>query len=383
MRIAAIGIVALLVPIAMKLWQAPSERDELDERDAMVQVHKDTAAAALAAGDARRAGAALELASMLAPDDVQLHHERLRVAAHRTAAGESVLAEAQLPAVRATLDALDSLDGDAHKAPRLVARARIAAAGNDPKTAERRYREAVEADDTYVYGHMGMADIHRAAGRMTDALTAYERAVEVAPKNVAALNNLGAHYVDLKRYKDGIALFQRAIEAQDNAASRVNLANALANAERTKEGIEHLIRAAELAPGTAQVHARLGAMLALDGRLAEAEASLVKSLELVKDAAVLFRLGVVYQKGERFAHAASAFQELVKVQPNHVEALFELARTVQALGKGAEAAALFKRYLAAAGEDPAQAKRVAEVKQHLAARARPKPTAPQAPVTVQ
>ena len=113
-------------------------------------------------------------------------------------------------------------------------------------------------------GHVLVARVdERAVARAGEgARAAHEAAHQAAPKNLIALNNLGTIEVDLGAVDSGLARFQGAIAIRDNAASRLNAANALSLLKRDKEAIPHLAKAHEMAPGSAEILRRLGLALA-------------------------------------------------------------------------------------------------------------------------
>ena len=56
------------------------------------------------------------------------------------------------------------------------------------------YQRAIELDPKDAYPHNGLGNVYRALGRQEEALEAYQRAIELDPKFAAPHNGLGIVY---------------------------------------------------------------------------------------------------------------------------------------------------------------------------------------------
>lgn len=153
--------------------------------------------------------------------------------------------------------------------------------------------------------HYNLGNALWAAGRLDEARQAYERAAEKLPDSSKVYNNLGGVLYDQGKFEEAIPHFERALELHDrneparlyssasplmpgDAASEdarpevieVNLARALARAERPREAIEHYRRALELDPSSAGAHGGLGLVLAQTGEVDEGIAELETAIAL-------------------------------------------------------------------------------------------------------
>ncbi len=87
------------------------------------------------------------------------------------------------------------------------------------------------------------------AGDTVGAIEAYETAVKLDPQRFDALSNLGAAYVQLGRYDEGIVQYRKALEvAPQLTAVRLNLALALYKSARIPEAAGELRRVLEADP---------------------------------------------------------------------------------------------------------------------------------------
>ena len=311
---------------------------------------------AVEAEDFARAEAALNEAQALAPDNTDVRLERYRAVASRIASQPASIQDSEVAAVQHGLEILEWQDGKS--ALLHVTRGHLAAKKGNLEAAARHFADAIALEKSYVPAHLGQASLARTLAKPLEALAAFERAVEAGPDHLTALNNLGVQYVELGRHAEGAQMFERALKIQDNAATRLNLGDALAGQKRLPEAAEHLRRAASLAPGSAATHRRLGVILQALGRTKEAEQALVRSLEIEQNAATLFALGTVYQTQQRMDHAVAAFQSILRADPSNAASLFELARTLEAMHQTERARAAYEKLLEIAGNAPDQAARV-------------------------
>lgn len=148
-------------------------------------------------------------------------------------------------------------------------------------------------------------------------------------KNPAAWgteNDLGVILAARKRYDDAITHFEKSLEIKkDNADAESNWAQTLAGEERYYDAEPHFLRALELKPNDAETHKRFGTALLAQQRFAEALSQLQQALALKPDPATRLQCATLLQQT---GHPAQAVVQLCKVlaaQPDSVEALNNLA----------------------------------------------------------
>src|SRR6188472_2117591 len=87
------------------------------------------------------------------------------------------------------------------------------------------------------------------AGELLGAIDTYKAALAITPDRADALSNLGAAYVRLGQYDDGIKQYEAAIKADPvNTAFRMNLALAYYKSARPNDALLHLKRIVASAP---------------------------------------------------------------------------------------------------------------------------------------
>ena len=107
---------------------------------------------------------------------------------------------------------------------------------------------AASPDDVEVL--LYLAEIHRNAGRGTEAIPLYERAMRLDPSQVAGPVGLGGIRMERGEYVDAIRLWEDALSRNTGLQLvRMNLAMAYARIGNSRQAVSHLERALALNPG--------------------------------------------------------------------------------------------------------------------------------------
>ena len=167
----------------------------------------------------------------------------------------------------------------------------------------------------------------RANGRMDESTESFKRAVSSQPNHVAARTNLGASLIEEGQYKEALSHLQRAAElSPKDAEIHNNLGSAYEAAGNHKEAEACLRRAIEISPGYAQAHANLALALRSQGRLEEAEDFCRQAARNgPDDPSVHLNLGKILLERGNLEEAVSFFRKTLALQPDYVDALYELA----------------------------------------------------------
>ena len=164
---------------------------------------------------------------------------------------------------------------------------------------------------------------HHRAGRLREAISAYESLLRNTPDDADLLQLLGVALAQLGRHADGVRFLARSVELQPNRPSvLLNLARALHTLGREAEALEACDRALALdASLAAAYHTRAAAFAAL-GRGDEALANYAQAARLAPaDAAVLADLGVALSAGGRDQDALACFDRALELDPDLLAAL--------------------------------------------------------------
>jgi tetratricopeptide (TPR) repeat protein len=150
-----------------------------------------------------------------------------------------------------------------------------------------------------------------------DSVTLWRHAIDVAPDNAAAHNNLGSTLCDLGRFEEAAAAFRDFIRiSPDDADAHHNLGYASMKLGRLDVAETELREAIRLDPTFADAHENLGYTLRLEGRLPEAVVQFEDALHLKPDFAAAHRdlAGVLEEQG-RIEDAIHHYDEALRLAP--------------------------------------------------------------------
>ncbi|MCE0499591.1 MAG: tetratricopeptide repeat protein [Methylacidiphilales bacterium] len=183
------------------------------------------------------------------------------------------------------------------------------------------------------YNNLGLALAQE--GRLDEAITSYQKALEIEPDYAGAHNNLGGVLFQMGRLDEAIVQFQSALEINPNyAKAHNNLGIALAQKGRLDEAMVHYQKALEIDPNFADAHNNLGSALAQKGRVDEAMAHNQKALEINPDfAEAHYNLGNAFGKKGQMDEAIVQFQEALRLDPDFTAAQNNLAKAQAMAGQ--------------------------------------------------
>jgi tetratricopeptide (TPR) repeat protein len=178
--------------------------------------------------------------------------------------------------------------------------------------------------------HFYKGNAHSLRAEPDEAISEYERAVEINPAFAEAHNNLGVAYVEQGRLDDAIVEFEEAVGKA--GLDDLNLANAYYNLGlcyvkkgETDEAIKALQEAVNLRDNYAPAHYWLGCAYYAQDELDEAVEEYQQAIELEPDHAdAHFNLGVTYREQSDLDRALKELRETIELKPDHVPAHFAL-----------------------------------------------------------
>ncbi|MGH9755504.1 MAG: tetratricopeptide repeat protein, partial [Blastocatellia bacterium] len=207
------------------------------------------------------------------------------------------------------------------------------------------YNRAIELDPKDAYPHNGLGAVYRDLGRSEEAMAAYSRAIELDPKFAIPHNNLGNVYRDLSRNDEAITAYGRAIELDLKFAYPHNgLGNVYRDLGRREEAMAAYGRAIELDPKFADPHNNLGNVYRDLGRHEEAMAAYGRAIKLdPKDTYSHNGLGNVYHDLGRHEEAMAAYGRAIELDPKFADPHNNLGNVYRDLGRREEAMAAYGR----------------------------------------
>jgi len=184
-------------------------------------------------------------------------------------------------------------------------------------------------------------------GRLEEGVAALRRAVQLAPRDVSARNNLARALLAQRSLDEALIVIHTALQLDPtHSETHANESNILREQGRLDEAVAAARRALELNPTYAYAHNLLGIALGRLGRNDEAMASYHAALRLQPHyPEALVNLGAVHSDEGRFEQAATMFCEALRLRPDYPEACANLSLALRDLGKFDEAMGASRRAL--------------------------------------
>jgi len=170
------------------------------------------------------------------------------------------------------------------------------------------------------------------AGRLAEAEAAYRQVLDAEPKHADSLHLLGVAATQRGQHEQAVELIGRAI-AENGAMApyHSNLGTSLRSLGRLAEAEASYRRAIELKPDYADAHNHLGTTLRDLGRTGEAEASFREALRLRPDYGDAYNnLGNLLRETGRPAEAEPAYRQALRLIPPQHPKLAAMLRNLAA-----------------------------------------------------
>lgn len=174
--------------------------------------------------------------------------------------------------------------------------------------------------------------------------TLFSRAVAVTDKNYLAYNNLGFYLSNQHKIDEAMTNYEKSLEINPNYEdAQNNLGHALAQMGRPDEAIEHYRIALRIKPGLAEAHNNLGNALGEQGKSDEAIAEYLTALRLdSKNENALNNLGIARAMQGKPEEAGKLLLEAVRLKPSDASAHGNLGTLYASQKKLLEAAEQFR-----------------------------------------
>ena len=188
---------------------------------------------------------------------------------------------------------------------------------------------------------------HR-AGRLQEAITAYESLLQRTPNDADVLQLLGVALAQLGRPADGVAFLARSLELKpDRPSVWLNLAQALQTTGRAEEALQACDRAIALDRTLAGAYRAKAAALGALGRNEEALAHAGQAVRLaMNDPSAHADLGAALVAVGREREALECFDRAIAMSPNLAPAHFNRALLLERLGDHTRALQSYDRAIA-------------------------------------
>lgn len=256
------------------------------------------------------------------------------------------------------------------------------------RNSETLFLHALQVTDRNFVAYNNLGSIRRRQGRLEEAASDFQNAVNIQPESPEAQDNLGEALTTLGRNDDAIPHLLAATRARpDFAKAHIDLGSALMRAGRVGEGATQFQEALRLDPTNGDAEYRLAAALMMEHRDAEAmphfQNALPGLVDTVRrdpgdpdghynlgevyammgrtgdavsefsaaaglrpdDPEIHFNLGVALSGDRRLEEASREFAAAAQLRPDYVNAHLALARALARLGRKQDAAAEYAQVL--------------------------------------
>ena len=182
-------------------------------------------------------------------------------------------------------------------------------------------------------------------GRLSEALNAMQKSVQLAPQDAEGHYNLGITLQELSRLDEAEASYRQAIALKpDLAEAHNNLGLALKEQGKLDEAEACFRQAITLNPDYAGAHNNLGDTVHEQGKLDEAEASYRQAIALKPDLAEAHNnLGLALKELERLDEAEASCKQAIVLQNDYAEAHYNLGNALKEQGRLEEAEASYRQ----------------------------------------
>ena len=184
-------------------------------------------------------------------------------------------------------------------------------------------------------------------GRVDEAITQYQNALQIRPGYVQAHNNLGKALLQKGKVDEAILQCQQALQINPGyVEAQVNLGNALRQQGKVDEAITQFQHALQINPGYAAAHNNLGKVLLQMGRVDEGITEYQEALRIDPNLTVTHvNLGLgLFQKG-KVDEAITQYQQALQTNPDYPDARVSLGNLLLQKGRVDEAITQYQKAL--------------------------------------
>ncbi len=205
------------------------------------------------------------------------------------------------------------------------------------------YKQAIQLAPGQIFAWNNLGNLCAKIGRNDEAIVVFLKAIECNPKDPIGWNGLGNVYQKIGYVDDAIAAYRRSIQFMPTFAHPwCGLGEVYASSGRIDDAIASYKKAIGLNKQYVAPWLRLGALFNKQGMDREAVKSFERALNLdPRNAAIWNELGISYLKSEAFVEAGDAFSKAIEIDRGFASAYGNLAHTFVEQGMHAEALPLY------------------------------------------
>ncbi|MDZ7261635.1 MAG: tetratricopeptide repeat protein [candidate division KSB1 bacterium] len=193
----------------------------------------------------------------------------------------------------------------------------------------------VKQDPNNVYLHRSLGHLLMAREQVEDAISEYEKVVELAPEAAEDFKILGNLYVRTKDWDKAISAYEKVIELnpQDTESQNI-LAQLYKQTGQDAAALVRMEEALKLDPQNTRLMYDLGKGYFDRGDYEKAEQQLRTLLKYrTDDYTAMEYLGAALQNQKKFTQAINVYNNVMKLKPDHKKVLTDIATCYKELGQ--------------------------------------------------
>ncbi|MCB2183419.1 MAG: tetratricopeptide repeat protein [Desulfobulbaceae bacterium] len=217
---------------------------------------------------------------------------------------------------------------------------------NQPQKALFHYKKAVSLKADYPQALINSGIILMDQGEFDEAVGLFQRVLDSAPTDIAALTNLGTAQHRQGKLSEALDSFRQVLALDPNDLYGLNnLALVLKDLGELEEAESIFSKVIRLQP-SAEAHHGLGLIHRKQGKQNDAVQSFQKALEINPDGIDSWRnIGIIYTEKMEFEKAIDVYEKIINQKPDDTESLNKLGLLHQKCGKLEEAVSFFRKAL--------------------------------------
>ena len=203
----------------------------------------------------------------------------------------------------------------------------------------------MDADFTDAYYNLGT--IFQDKKRNDEAISCYQKALEINPIDTDAYYNLGRVFQEKGQLDEAMTCYQKALQINPNLADAYNnIGNILLEKRQLDEAMICYQKALQIDPAFYKAYHNMGSILHKKGQLDEAINCYQKALGLnANDEKVCVELGHAFQEKGQLDEAITYYQKAIQINPSEPTAYINLALAYQNTGQNNKAREYFEKAL--------------------------------------
>jgi tetratricopeptide (TPR) repeat protein len=201
------------------------------------------------------------------------------------------------------------------------------------------YQKAIELDPKHAFAYYDWGLLLYDQENYSEAVSKYQKAIELDPQDPDAYNELGNVFVQQKRYDEAVTKYQKAAELDPKDADVYNnWGNMLVGQKRYEEAVVKYQKAIEVDPKSPDAYNNWGDMLAEQKKYDEAVVKYQKAIEVdPKDGTAYSNWGNMLAEQKKYDEAIAKFQKAIEADPNAPDAYKKWGNVLKEQKKYAEA----------------------------------------------